>query len=76
MAITLLREGLPWALSGLTVLMMVLAGNKHRHAWTLGLANQTLWLTWILTDRAWGLLPLTGARTAHAAPKPSAQLAW
>lgn len=52
---------IPWALSILTVGMMYLAGNKNKWAWILGLANQSLWLTWIITVQAWGLLILTFA---------------
>lgn len=49
---------LPWLLSALTIWMTVLAGNKHRSAWLIGLANQALWLVWIIATEAWGLLPM------------------
>lgn len=49
----------PWMLSVLTLTMMWMIGNKNRYAWHLGLANQVLWLTWIITVRSWGLLILT-----------------
>jgi hypothetical protein len=54
---------LPWLLSAITIWMTVLAGNKHKSAWLIGLANQALWLTWIITTGAWGLLPMTAALT-------------
>jgi len=41
--------------------MTVLAGNRHRHAWTVGLATQALWLVWILAIEAYGLLPMNAA---------------
>jgi hypothetical protein len=50
---------LPWILSAITICMTVLAGNKHRLAWLVGLANQALWLVWIFASGTWGLLPLT-----------------
>lgn len=49
---------LPWLLSALTIWMTVLAGNKHPSAWLVGLANQMLWLVWIVTSASWGLLPM------------------
>jgi hypothetical protein len=49
---------LPWLLSAITIYMTILAGNKTRWAWALGLANQALWLVWILAAAAWGLLPM------------------
>ncbi|WP_273280897.1 hypothetical protein [Pseudooceanicola atlanticus] len=49
---------LPWVLSVITIYMTVLAGNKTRWAWALGLTNQALWLIWIITTGTWGLLPM------------------
>lgn len=49
---------LPWVLSAITIWMTLLAGNKHRLAWLVGLGNQLLWLVWIIAMSAWGLLPL------------------
>lgn len=50
--------GLPWLLSAITIWMTVLAGNKHRHAWAIGLGNQALWLVWIVLSGTWGLIPM------------------
>ena len=55
---------LPWLLSSITVWQTLLAGNKAKHAWIVGLVNQTLWLTWILATRNWGFLPLNLVLTA------------
>lgn len=52
---------LPWGLSALTIYMTVLAGNKSRNAWLLGLVNQALWLIWIVATGSWGLLPMNFA---------------
>lgn len=52
---------LPWLLSAITIWMTVLAGNKHPSAWAVGLANQALWLGWIVASSAWGLLPMNVA---------------
>lgn len=49
---------LPWLLSAITIWMTLLAGNLHRSAWLVGLANQLLWLFWIAITGTWGLLPL------------------
>ena len=52
---------LPWLLSAITIWMTVMAGNKHPSAWLVGLANQALWLGWIVSTEAWGLLPMNAA---------------
>lgn len=49
---------MPWLLSVITIWMTLAAGNKHRLAWLIGLANQALWLSWIVASSAWGLLPM------------------
>lgn len=54
----IIRDYLPWLLSAITIYMTVLAGNKWRYAWLLGIGNQLLWLLWIITVSAWGLLPM------------------
>lgn len=56
-----IRVYLPWLLSAITIYMTVLAGNKSRNAWLFGLCNQALWLVWILTTGAYGLLPMNAA---------------
>lgn len=57
----IISEYLPWGLSAITIYMTVLAGNKAKHAWLIGLFNQALWLVWILATSAWGLLPMNAA---------------
>jgi hypothetical protein len=52
---------LPWLLSAITIWMSLLAGNKNKFAWVIGLSNQALWLTWVIAASAWGLLPLNFA---------------
>ena len=52
---------LPWLLSAITIYSMLLAGNKKRGAWLVGLVNQLLWLVWIVLGGAWGLLPMNVA---------------
>ncbi len=51
---------LPYCLSAFTLWMMYLAGNKNPLAWKIGLANQVLWVTWIVVSGTWGLALLTG----------------
>jgi hypothetical protein len=53
-----IRSYLPWLMSAVTIYMTVLAGNKNRFAWAIGLGNQLLWLVWIVASSAWGLLPM------------------
>jgi hypothetical protein len=53
-----IRIYLPWLLSAITIYMTVLAGNKAKNAWLFGLANQALWLIWIVTTHSWGLVPM------------------
>ena len=57
----LLRDAMPWGMSLLTIYMTLLAGNKSRLAWAVGLVNQFLWLVWIVSMSAWGLLPMNFA---------------
>lgn len=54
----MIAEYLPWLLSLITIVMTLLAGNKHPHAWLVGLLAQALWLVWIIAVEAWGLLPM------------------
>lgn len=49
---------LPWLMSAVTIYMTVLAGNKNRNAWAVGLFNQAAWLVWITLSETWGLLPM------------------
>lgn len=58
MVIEFVKHGLPWILSGLTIYMSILAGNKTRWAWLIGIANQALWLVFIVGTGTWGLLPM------------------
>lgn len=57
----MIKTYLPWLLSVITIWMTVLAGNKHRSAWVVGLINQALWLVWIIASDAYGLLPMNAA---------------
>jgi hypothetical protein len=50
---------LPWLMSCLTIWMTLLAGNNHPRAWAVGLANQVLWVTWIIASETWGLIPMS-----------------
>lgn len=56
-----LASYMPWLLSAITIYMTVLAGNKARWAWAVGLGNQALWLVWIFASHSWGLLPMNAA---------------
>jgi len=53
-----IRVYLPWVMSAVTIWQTLLAGNKSRHAWIVGLGNQALWLIWIIASGSWGLLPM------------------
>jgi len=49
---------LTYILSLITIVSAVLAGNDNKHAWSLGMFNQLLWLVWIFATNNWGLLPM------------------
>lgn len=53
-----MRQAIPLATSLGTLLGMYLAGSKRWEGWAVGLANQALWLWFIVQFEAWGLLPL------------------
>ena len=59
----MLDQALPLATSLMTLLAMWLVGNKRAAGWVVGLANQILWVAFIVAFNAWGLLPLTVALT-------------
>jgi hypothetical protein len=54
----MIKTILPYILSAITIYTMFLAGGKSKHTWLVGLANQLLWLIWIIAIQAWGLLPM------------------
>lgn len=54
-----MKAAFPWLLSVVTLVGIYVQGNKHHHGWTIGLANQILWVTFIVLYDAWGLLPLS-----------------
>ena len=54
----LLKEILPWVLSGLTIWMTFEVGNKDKNAWLLGLVGQFGWFLFTFLYESWGLLPL------------------
>ena len=57
----MIRASLPWLTSAGTLLGMWLVGQKRSIGWTVGLANQVLWVSFSIVYKAWGLLPLTCA---------------
>lgn len=46
-------------MSGLTILLTLMAGNKHRATWIVGIVSQSLWLVWIMLTGQWGFLPMS-----------------
>lgn len=58
---SLIEQHLPWLLSAITIYTMFLAGDRNRHTWAVGLANQAFWLIWIIASASWGLLPMNFA---------------
>ena len=59
----IIRTFLPWVMSAVTIYTMFAAGEMKKHTWLVGLCNQVLWATWIITTASWGLLPMTLAIT-------------
>lgn len=37
-----------WVISGVSIVQLILAGNKNKNAWLLTFANQILWFAFIL----------------------------
>lgn len=54
-----MKQILPVMLSVFTIIGMWLIGNKNKLGWVVGLLNQSLWVTFAVIFKAWGLLPLT-----------------
>lgn len=52
---------LPYVISVANIGVTILQGNKHRQAWLASMGMQALWLTWIISTRNWGFLPLNAA---------------
>ncbi len=55
-----LAKYLPYALSAITIYMNILAGNRTRNAWAVGLVGQLGWSLWIFMqwETAQGFLPM------------------
>ena len=53
----MLEYGLPWLISAVTIAATWLIGNKWRWCWHVALFGQSLWCTWAITMRQWGILP-------------------
>ncbi len=52
---------IPLLTSAITLLAVWLSGRNVRLSWKVSLVNQAVWLVFIITNRAWGFLPLTVA---------------
>lgn len=50
---------IPWITSAATLVAVWLNGRNVRLSWKVSLLNQAMWLAFIVTYDAWGLLPLT-----------------
>jgi hypothetical protein len=50
---------IPWITSAATLVAVWLNGRNVRLSWKISLLNQAIWLVFIVTYDAWGLLPLT-----------------
>ena len=48
----------PWLLSTVTIALTIMQGNKYKHAWSLTLVNQVLWLAWIIASGTYGFILL------------------
>lgn len=53
-----MRQLIPFVTGIVTIVAMLLAGNKDWRGWALGLANQLPWFASIVAFGMWGLLPL------------------
>lgn len=59
----MIRTLLPYLTSVVTLFAVWLSAKNLRLSWKVSLGNQGLWLLFIVTFGAWGLLPLCGALT-------------
>ena len=50
-------DWLTWILSGTSIVILWLMGNKSMWGPLLGLANQILWIIYVTATDQWGLLP-------------------
>ena len=46
-------EHIAWLISAVSITQIWLAGNKHKNAWILTIANQFLWLAFIIHTESW-----------------------
>lgn len=53
-----MKQELALVTGAVTLVGMWMAGSHKWQGWLLGLLNQGLWLAFIITFKAWGLLPL------------------
>ena len=53
----LIIKYLTWVLSILTIYVNILAGNKHKTTWIVGMLNELLWLVWIICSESFGFIP-------------------
>jgi len=54
-----MKQVIPWLTSAITLWGIHEQGHKRSRGWAIGLANQALWITFIVLFGAWGLLPLS-----------------
>lgn len=54
-----MRQAIALATSVVTLWGMWVIGNHSWKGWAIGLGNQALWLLFIVSFGAWGLLPLS-----------------
>jgi hypothetical protein len=53
------KQAIPWLTSAITLWGIHEQGKKRWRGWAIGLANQTLWIAFIVAFSAWGLFPLS-----------------
>ena len=61
---------IPWITSGATLVAVWLNGRNVRLSWKISLLNQAIWLMFVVTYDASGLLPLTLALSGILARHP------
>lgn len=50
---------MPYAISIISIYVLIIAGKKHPFTWHFAVIEQLLWITWILISKNYGLLPIT-----------------
>ena len=52
-----------WIAGSMSVIVLILMGNKWRYAPLVGVITQIVWIVYVIVERQWGLIPCVVAYT-------------